>query len=150
VFMIDLASPSRYAQLGVAPTATIGEIRKARDDKIKELRNQAYGADPERQAELAEQETAINALAEPLVRPAKRDEYDREHADLRTLTVRDAAAPLFADPAHRTAVLHRALTDHLTARGARLYPPSDLHRSDFTADETPNPLLDDLLAQRRP
>lgn len=150
MFMIDLASSSRYAQLGVAPTASISEIRKARDDKIKELRNEATMADAERKAQLAEQEKAINALAEPLVRPAKREEYDREHADLRTLTIRDAAAPLFADPAHRTAVLHRALTEHLAARGARLHPPSDLHRTDFTADETPNPLLDDLLAQRRP
>ncbi len=41
------------------------------------------------------------------------------------------------------------LVEHLARRGVRTRPPSDLYRTDFTTDETPNPLLDDLIAQWR-
>lgn len=155
MFMIDLDGSSPYTLLGVAPTATIAEIRTARDELINRLRTEARGeSDPARKEELEEKQRRINAAADPLVRPARREEFDREHPELRTLTVRSAAAPFFTDPAHRTDVLYRVLFEHLTARGARLHPSSDLYRTGFTADETPNQLLDDLLddltAQRRP
>jgi len=150
MFMIDLSTPSHYAVLGIAPTATAAEIRKARDDKVLELRQQARREQsPERKAELAEREQAINAAAETLARPARREEYDQDHPDLRLFTVRVAAAPLFTDPAQRISVLYQALIEHLAGLGARTRPLSDLYRTDFTTDETPNQLLDDLIAQRR-
>lgn len=148
MFMIDLSTPSHYALLGVAPTASAAEIRKARDDKILALRQQKrQEPDPDRKAELGEREQEINAAAEILARPVRREEYDKEHPDLRLFTVRSAAAPLFADPAHRAALLYQAVTGDLAARGVRVRPPSDLYRTDFSADRTPNHLLDDLIAQ---
>ena len=150
MFMIDIGTPSHYALLGVSPTATAAQIRKARDDKVLALRTEARRASsPERKAELTEREQAINAAAEVLVRPAQREEYDREHPDLRLFTRRSAAAPLFTDPAQRVGVLYRALVEHLERAGARTRPPSDLHRTNFDTDLTPNPLLDELIAQRR-
>ncbi|MBA2696357.1 MAG: DnaJ domain-containing protein [Actinobacteria bacterium] len=150
MFMIDLGTPSHYALLGVAPTATAAEIRKARDDMVLWLRKEARREQtPERKAELAEREQAVNAAAEVLARPARREEYDQEHPDLQLFTVRSAAAPLFTDPAQRISVLYQALIEHLAGLGARTRPLSDLYRTDFTTDETPNQLLDDLIAQRR-
>ena len=149
MFMIDLGMQSHYTLLAVSPTATPAEIRKAREDQVRDLRTEARRASSERKAELAAQEQALNAAAEVLVRPALKEEYDREHPDLRVFTPQTAAAPLFTDPAQRVGVLYQAIVDHLAHHGARTRPPSDLHRSDFGTDETPNPLLDELIAQWR-
>ncbi|MFC3897706.1 J domain-containing protein [Lentzea rhizosphaerae] len=146
MFMIDLGAESYYSVLGVPPNATAAQIRQARDGLIRELRTRQR-REPTRRGELDERQRVINAAGEELVRPARRAQYDQENAHLRFFTVRPAAAPMFTDHADRTAVLHRALRDHLASQGVELPPLSDVDRTDFTADHSPNRLLDELLAQ---
>jgi hypothetical protein len=147
MFIVDVNPPSHYSLLGVAPAATAAEIRAARDARILELRK-SERQEPQR-PEFAEQQREVNAAAEVLLRAAQRREYDEEHPELRLFAVRTAAAALFTDPADRMSVLYRALAAHLAARGTPAQPPSDLHRTDFSTDATPNHLLDELIAKRR-
>src|SRR5262245_44512438 len=109
MFMIDLGVESHYSLLGVSPTATPAEIRGARDAIVKELRERVR-REPTRARELEERQKAVNAAGETLARPAKRAEYDQEHAHLKFFTVRTCAAPLFLDCGHRIDVLHRAIS----------------------------------------
>ncbi|ANZ41013.1 hypothetical protein BBK82_38575 [Lentzea guizhouensis] len=146
MFMIDLGADSYYSLLGVTPNATAAQIRQARDGLIRELRERQR-REPTRRTELDERQRVVNAAGEQLARPARRAQYDQDNAHLRFFTVRTAAAPMFTEPADRTAVLHRMLRDHFAARGTGLPPLSDLDRTDFSADHSPNRLLDELLAQ---
>ncbi|KOV86716.1 DnaJ domain-containing protein [Nocardia sp. NRRL S-836] len=146
MFMIDPGARSYYSLLGVAPDATAAEIRQARFRLIHELRARQR-REPTRRGELEEQQKVVNSTSEVLARPARRAEYDRDNAHLRFFTVRRAAAPMFTEPADRVAVLHRVLREHLAAQGVELPPLSDVDRTDFTADHSPNLLLDALLAQ---
>jgi curved DNA-binding protein CbpA len=139
--MIDLGAESFYTVLGVAPTATAAEIRQARDTLVRELRERQR-REPTRRAELEARQKVVNTAGEELARPAKRALYDRDNAHLRFFTVRDAAAGIFTDRADRVEVLYTAISDHLRARGVTLRPRSDLDRDDFTADMTPNSVLD--------
>jgi DnaJ-class molecular chaperone len=141
MFMIDLGVESFYTVLGVAPTATAAEIRQARDTLVRELRERQR-REPTRRAELEARQKAVNTAGEELARPAKRVQYDRDNAHLRFFTVRDAAAGLFANRADRMDVLYAAISAHLRARGVAVRPRSDLDRVDFSADMTPNAVLD--------
>jgi curved DNA-binding protein CbpA len=146
MFMIDLGAESYYSLLNISPTATTAEIRQARDSIVKELRERQR-REPTNRAELEERQKAVNAAGEELVRPAKRAKYDQENAHLRFFTLRNAATPLFTDPGHRIDVLHRAIRAHLRGAGVALRPLSDVDKTDFATDETPNELLDELLAR---
>jgi curved DNA-binding protein CbpA len=149
MFMVDLGADSHYALLGVAPTATRDEVRTARDRLVRELKERLR-CEPANRGELEERLKVVNAAGEVLARPAERAKYDRQNAHLRFLTVRNAAAAMFVDAGHRVDVLHRAISAHLDAAGVPLRPLSDLDRTDFLADSTPNPLLDQLLGEGRP
>lgn len=144
MFMIDLGADSLYSLLGVLPDATAAEIRTARDRMVQELRER-HRREPTRRTELEERQKAVNAAGETLARPAKREQYDQEHTHLRYFTIRSAAAPMFVDAGERVDVLYRAIAAHLAERGTPVAPLSDLDRVDFRSDETPNPLLDELL-----
>jgi curved DNA-binding protein CbpA len=144
--MIDLGVDSHYAMLGVSPDATAAEIRKARDTLIRELRERQR-REPTRRAELTERQRLINNVGEELARPAKRAQYDKDHEHLRFFTIRSATAAMFTSPQDRIDVLHRAISAHLRAAGVQIRPLSDLDRVDFTADATPNTLLDELIGQ---
>jgi len=144
MFMIDLGAESYYSLLGVTPNATAAEIRQARDGLVRELRERQR-REPTKRKELEERQKVVNTAGEELARPANRAQYDQDNAHLRFFTVRNAAAPLFADPADRIDVLHRAISAHLNSAGVGIRPLSDLDRTDFTADQTPNPLLDERL-----
>jgi curved DNA-binding protein CbpA len=146
MFMIDLGSPSHYSQLGVTPDATAAEIRQARDMLIRQLRERQR-REPTRRQELVERQRLINNIGEDLARPAKRAQYDKENEHLRFFTVRTAAAAMFTDRRDRIDVLHRVVSAHLRAAGVPVRPLSDLDRADFTADVTPNNLLDELIGQ---
>lgn len=148
MFMIDLGAESYYSLLGVTPNATAAQIRHARDGLIRELRERQR-REPTRRGELDERQKAVNAAGEELARPARRTQYDQENAHLRFFTVRTAAAPMFTEPADRTDVIHRAIRDHLRAQGVAIADLSDVDRTDFTADHSPNSLLDELLTQGR-
>ncbi|RJQ75391.1 hypothetical protein D5S17_21105 [Pseudonocardiaceae bacterium YIM PH 21723] len=146
MFMIDLGVESHYSRLGVSPNATGAQIRQARDDLIRRLREQQR-REPARRAELREREREINNLGGVLAAPARRAQYDKDHEHLRFFTVRSAAAPMFDEAQDRIDVLHRVISAHLRDKGVCLRPLSDLDRDDFSADSTPNDLLDDLIGQ---
>jgi curved DNA-binding protein CbpA len=146
MFIVDLGVESHYSLLGVSPDANVKEIREARDGLIGDLRLRQR-REPARHEELVERQRLINNAGDVLVRPAKRETYDRENAHLRFFTVRTAAAPMFTEPADRIDVLHRVISQRLRAAGVEIRPLSDLDRSDFTADVTPNSLLDELIGQ---
>jgi curved DNA-binding protein CbpA len=146
MFMIDLGVESHYSRLGISPDATAAEIRQARDGLVRQLKEQLR-REPGRKDELTKRQEEINNLGTELARPAKRAQYDKEHEHLRFFTVRSAAAPMFADPQDRIDVLHRVISARLRAQGVRIRPLSDLDRGDFTADLTPNDLLDELIGQ---
>ncbi|MCI0487093.1 MAG: DnaJ domain-containing protein [Blastocatellia bacterium] len=151
MFIIDLGAPSYYSTLGLSPIASFDEIRTARDQMIKELRDkQSKAATPEEKQKFIDRQTEINAIGETLARPEKRKEYDRANAHLGFFMVQVAAAPLFMEKADRMHVLHRMIKDFLAARGVELRPLSDMDRDDFSADETPIELLDNLLREEKP
>jgi len=146
MFMIDLGTQSYYSLLGISPSVSVGEIRDARDKMIKNLREKQRGVrDSEEKQKIEARQKEINAAGEALVRHGKREEYDRANAHLKFFTVRVAAVPLFVEKADRIYVLHRAIKNFLTVREVDLPPLSDIDREDFSADETPNELLDNLI-----
>ena len=146
MFMVDLGIDSHYALLGVSPDATAAEVRQARDSLIRQLRERQR-REPTRRQELTERQRLINNVGEELARPAKRAQYDKDNEHLRFFTIRTAAAAMFTDPPDRIDVLHRVISAHLRAAGVAVRPLSDLDRSDFTADVTPNTVLDELIGQ---
>jgi len=145
MFMIDLGAQSYYTMLGISPGSSGADIRAARDKLIKELKEKERAAPSEEKKKLEGRQKEINAAGETLARPEKREEYDRANAHLKFFIVRVAAAPLFVEKDDRIYVLHRALRNFLAAKEVDLPPLSDLEREDFSADETPIDLLDNLL-----
>lgn len=139
--MIRLDIDSHYALLGVSPSATPAEIRAARDRMVREFRERQQ-REPDRRAELENRQKVVNNAGEELVRPARREQYDRANAHLRFFAVRDAAVPLFRTPTDSVDVLHRTICAHLAGTGVTIAPLSDLDRTDFSADHEPDPLLD--------
>jgi len=145
MFMIDLEAQSYYGVLGISPSSSVGEIRDARVKLFNKLEKKIYTAAPEEKKKLVDREKEINAAYGILARPEEREKYDLANAHLRFFTVRIAAAPLFVEKNDRIYVLHRALRNFLAAKEVDLQPLSDLEREDFSADETPIDLLDNLL-----
>lgn len=144
--MIDLGVDSHYALLGVEPDATPAQIRQARDSLTNELKKRVR-QEPSRKAELVARQELLNKAGNELLRQGKREQYDMHHEHLRFFTVRSATAGMFANPQDRIDVLHRVISAHLRAAGVHIRPLSDLDRADFTADLTPNSLLDELIGQ---
>jgi curved DNA-binding protein CbpA len=146
MFMIDLGTQSYYSVLGVTPSANIAAIRSARDTLVNDLARKMRTAETDAEKLALEvRQKEINAAGETLVRPDKREEYDRAHAHLRFFTVRVASVPMFTDKADGFFVLHRAISEFLAAKGLAVAPLSDLEAQDFLSDETPNDLLENLL-----
>ena len=145
MFIIDLGTQSHYALLGISPSASAGEIRAVRDRLVKEYVEKERIAPPEEKQRLEDRKKEINAAGEVLARPAEREKYDQANAHLRFFTVRVAAAPMFVEKADRIYVLHRAIRNFLEMQEVDYPPLSDMEREDFSADETPNELLDNLL-----
>lgn len=147
MFIIDLGAQSYYSALDISPNASIAEIRIACDRAGKELAEKlrAAASDEERK-KITDRLKYINSyVGETLKRPETRKEYDRAHAHLRFFTVQVAAAPMFVDKVDRMHVMHRIVKDFLAERGVLLSPLSDVEREDFTGDESPIELLDNLL-----
>ena len=147
MFMIDLGTQSYYSALDISPNATIAEIRIACDRVGKELAEKLRAAtsDDEREKVNSRLKYINSEVGETLKRPEKRKEYDRDHAHLRFFTVQVAAAPMFVEKVDRLHVMHRVIKDFLSKKGVRLSPLSDVEREDFTDDESPVELLDNLL-----
>ncbi len=146
MFMIDLSATSYYSVLGISPNVTSKEIVSARGSKLKELKKkQAAVTDDAEKRQLEEEQIKINEAGEALARPDRRKKYDMENAHLRFYLERPAAAPIFSNKIDRLTVLNRVLREHLIAIGENVSPLNDFDRTDFSADETSNELLDSLL-----
>lgn len=146
MFMIDLGVQSHYSLLGISPDATITEIREARDRLGKELtEKKRLTKDNEEKKKIEDRQKKINEAGEVLVRAEEREKYDHENSHLRFFVVQVAAVPMFVDKADRFYALNRIIREFLTTKGTTLTPISDHERDDFSADETTNNLLDNLL-----
>jgi hypothetical protein len=120
-----------YARLGLGPEATADEIRAASSRLDQRLRRQGAS-----ETELA----AAHAIR--LESVEERAAYDLAHPPLALLKLRPTWHPVLDRAAVRLYVLRRELEAFLRERGEPVYLPSDLTRTDFTADHTPDPLLD--------
>jgi hypothetical protein len=126
-----LSATSDYARLGLGPEATADEIRAASSRLDQRLRR--HGAS---EAELA----AAHAIQ--LESAEDRAAHDVAHPPLVLLKLRPTWHPMLDSAAIWLYVLRRELEAFLQERGEPVYRPSDLTRSDFAADHTPDPLLD--------
>ncbi len=144
MFMIDLGAPSHYSVLGVAPDADVKEIRAAHM-KIRGELSRRHARNPDERRSLDERLERINAIGGELSDQRRRANYDTQNAHLTFFVVRHAAAAILEERELRLRWVHRAVRDFLLAKGERVAPADDLERSDFTADFSSNPLLDDIL-----
>jgi hypothetical protein len=164
-----IGDTARYAQLGVSPDALADEIREAKaeasvaldagraalDRELKQLEAAAPAApapaaadaDPRchdlrrRLEDVERRKIRLNQIT--IDNPEARQQHDREHPPLGLLKIEDAARDAFVENRTAITLLRRELSRFLAARGEEVFHPSDLHRDNFTADMTPNPLLDD-------
>ncbi|MEV0588013.1 hypothetical protein [Nonomuraea sp. NPDC050310] len=133
LFSTPFVLPTRtdYSFLDLGPEATADEIRDASSRLDQRLRR-----------EKASEEELARAHAIRLESGDDRDEYDAAHPPLSLLKLLPTWDPIFDDHSAAIFVLRRSIEDHLTGRNEAVYRPSDLTRTDFTADHAPNPLLD--------
>ncbi len=148
MFMIDLGAPSHYSVLGVAPDSDVKEIRAALI-KIRGDLNRRQARNPDERRSLEDRQARINSIGGELSDPVKRAHYDTQNAHLTFFVVRRAAAAILEERDLRLRWVHRAVRDFLLEKGERVAPADDLERSDFTADFSPNPVLDDILLSWR-
>jgi curved DNA-binding protein CbpA len=147
MFQLELGASSHYTALGVSPTASAAELLEVRSRLQTSIKQKMRTADEKEKAELEEQLKVINAAGEALCRPEKRKEYDSTNAHVRFFMARPAAAPVFNDRLERFFVLHGVLRFHLSQKGVTILHLCDLDREDFSGDETPNGLLDELMGR---
>lgn len=147
MFMVDLSEESLYSKLGLPSDATSEQINMKCDEIGKKLVNELRDAagNPELKKQIEARQMEMNAISNTLTRPKEREKYDKQHTHLRFFLPQSAAIPLFANKVDRVAVLHRVIVAFLAEKGVTLAPLSDIDRLDFTTDETPLNLLDDLL-----
>jgi curved DNA-binding protein CbpA len=151
MFMIDLGVGSHYSLLGVAPDASAKEIRQARARIVAELSKKMHfrSCKPDERRSLEERMSEINGIFEELANRERRETYNKKNPHLTFFVIRKVAAPAFEDREVRLHWLHRAIYEFLTAKGEKMDPLSDLERTDFTSDYTPNQLLERLLNRGR-
>jgi len=148
MFIIDLGAQSHYSVLSVSPDASASDIRNARDEMARKLQEDILRTkDSNLKKELEEKLKTINAAGEVLARPDERSKYDRTNAHLRFFLIQNPSAIAFDDTSFRFEWLHRVIRKFLAAKGTRLLPLSDLERTDFSEDQTPCELLDELLKE---
>jgi hypothetical protein len=133
LFPAPLVAPATtdYERLGLGPEATADEIRAASSRLDQRLRRRGAS-----EAELAD------AHAIRLESTEDRMAHDVAHPPLVLLKLRPTWHPVLDDATIQLYVLRRELEAFLQERGEPVYRPSDLTRTDFTADHTPDPLLD--------
>jgi len=114
--------------------------------RLADLERQATARDPayrqkcERVDTLTRRVEDLNRRA--IEKPEARVAYDRCHPPLALLRLSDCTTDAFRDPHDALFLLRRDLAAFLESRGEVAFHPSDLTRQDFSADFTPNPLLD--------
>lgn len=122
-----------------------GELLAA-EQELAWLETKAFRADPQFRAKVRREAEVGQAIVDlsggGLDEPGKRLEYDRAHPPLAILKLEECAETGFEDPLTCLFLLRATLASFFAARGEPVYHPSDLTRKDFSADFTPNALLD--------
>jgi len=150
MFMIDLGAQSHYSVLGIAPDAEAKEIRESQTRIIGDLKRQWHAArSPEEKRTIEERLKSINSVGDELSSPKDRLAYDSRNAHLTFFVVRKAVAPILEDRELRLRWVHKAVRDFLIQKGERVEPLADLERTDFSADFSPNQMLDAILLSER-
>ena len=150
MFMIDLGVQSHYSALGIAPDAGAKQIRASASKIAGDFERQRQRArTPEEKRRHEERVLRINKISEVLCNPERREEYDRKNAHLTFFLIRKTAAVALEERGARLRWVHQAVREFLLAKGEQIDPLTDLERSDFTADSTPNHLLETLLKRRQ-
>lgn len=149
IFMIDLGAQSHYSVLGIAPDAEAKEIRESQNRIIGDLKRQFGMARTEERRAIEERLKNINAIGDELSRPATRQAYDARNAHLTFFVVRKAVAPILEDRELRLRWVHKAVRDFLIQKGETMEPLANLERTDFSADFSPNQMLDAILLSGR-
>jgi hypothetical protein len=114
--------------------------------RLADLERQAQARDAgfkgkrERSSELTAKIHLLNRTS--LDKPDERLAYDIAHPPLALLKLADGALDGFLKGKTLLFLLRREISRFLAARGEAVFHPSDLTREDFTADFTPNLLLD--------
>jgi len=93
--------------------------------------------------------TQLNNIAQVLSSPQLRARYDAENAQLTFFVPSRSVTPVLDERELRMRWVHQAIRDFLHRKGVSVLPLDDLERSDFSADHTPNALLDELLKSGR-
>ena len=161
MFDLPFAVPhdSSYEELGIAPDATTQEIVEAKLRHIKRLQTRQRELSRSITAAMAEaggnreratarypierweaeqrahnqREQEINAL--PLHSAEGRGKYDRENPPFEILRIDASVQELpWGDPAELLAKVRGDVSQFLMEHGEAVFHPSDLTRSDFTAD----------------
>lgn len=146
MFMIDLGAQSHYSILGLAPDATPRDIRASVTKLVGDLERQIQKArSPEESRNLLDRKQDLSKIGLFLENPANRAAYDKNNAHLTFFQVRKAVTPVWDERDLLLRWLHQVVRDFLIAQGDTVQPVSDLERTDFTADFTPNELVERLL-----
>jgi hypothetical protein len=149
MFMIDLGAPSHYSVLGISPDANVAEIRESKTKLLGDLARKLLKVrDPEEKRRIQEEQESINAIGEVLSRAEKRIQYDESNVHLTFFQIRRAATPILAERELLIRWMHQAVRRFLVEKGEEMEPVSDLERSDFSGDFSPNELLESLLHER--
>jgi hypothetical protein len=122
-----------YARLGVGPEATAEEIQVASSQYLARLK-QEHASDDQLKAA-----SALKSLA----RADERARYDADHPPLSLLRLEPTWSSFVENRAEGLALLRRELEEFLASRGAEVYYPSDLTRTNFTDDFAYSPILDE-------
>jgi curved DNA-binding protein CbpA len=144
--MIDLGAQSYYTVLGVSPDASQMEIGEALDRIGRDLDEAILRTQDKNEKERLEaRHKEINAIGGVLSAPKKREDYNRANAHLKFFMVQSGAIAPFVDRAARLEWIHGAVRRYLAGCGVELQPLSDLEAIDFSADYSPNELLDSIM-----
>jgi hypothetical protein len=150
MFMIDLGVESHYSVLGVSPDASVNEIRDKKNDLVDAVKRKLRETkDPEEIKRLKAEELMLTDAGNTLCRGTDREAYNEQNAHLRFFTIQSASIPFYRRDADRLYVLHRVLRAFLAEKGCEILPLTEVERTDFSADESPIQLLDQILANMK-
>ncbi len=134
LFTLPLVLPrsTHYSRLDVPPEATAEEIRAA-----------AARHDTDLKARGASKDEVAEAHSVNLDSSARRAEHDAGYPPLALLRLEPTWNAIFDDRAAGLAMLRVEIENFLVDASETVFHPTDISRSDFTADFTYCPLIDD-------
>lgn len=148
-----------YQKLGLDPTATMDEVRRAKSEAVSRLKERKAEIEKrvEASSSAASEQTQLQESINDLDRQIKeinalnlenieaRSKYDELTPPCALLKLENSQEEVFTDRGRRTALflLREEIAKFLEQQGEECYHPSDLTRTNFQSDFTYNPLLDE-------